>query len=121
MHPALGQLPNTFNDFLKVFFSASGDQNSDINEQLNVLGNQLGSWRIKYRYELEQGSVSVYYQNLFDNTSGLEFNNFPDGVWGAFWQLPEAGIIKGLLYEYVQTTWLRDNGNGPGDNWWRNV
>jgi len=120
VHPTLGQLPNTFSDFLKVFFSGSGDQNSDINEQLNVLGNQLGSWRIKYRYELEEGSVSVYYQNLFDNTSGLEFNNFPDGVWGAFWELPEEGIIKGLLYEYVQTTWLRDNGNGPGDNYFNN-
>jgi hypothetical protein len=120
VHPTLGQLPNTFSDFLKVFFSAAGGPDSDANEQLNVLGNQLGSWRINYSYDLEDGHVSVYFQNMFDNTSGLEFNNFPDGVWGAFWELPENSIVKGLLYEYVRTTWLRDNGNGPGDNYFNN-
>ena len=118
--PAIGELPNSFSDFVKVFFSAAGDQDSDLGEQQNVLGNQLGSWRIKYRYALEAGAISVYFQNLFDNTSGLEFNNFPDGVWGAFWELSESSIIKGVLYEYVQTTWLRDNGNGTGDNYFNN-
>ena len=118
--PVAGPQPSSLEDFIRIFFSAAGDSNASDNDQLNVLGNQLGSWRLNYRYLLDEGEVSVYFQNLFDNTSGLEFNNFPDGVWGAFWELPENSALRGILYEYVRTTWLRDSGRGTGDNYFNN-
>jgi len=118
--PESGPQPSSFSDFIRVFFGASGDTSATEPDQVNVLGNQLGSWRLNYQYTLEDSELSFYFQNLFENTSGLELNNFPDGVWGAFWQFPENSPVRGILYEYSQTTWLRSSGNGNGENYFNN-
>ena len=114
--PVFGPQPSSFKDFIRIFFGKEGGSDSFEGDQSNVLGNQLGSWQIKFRYALEEGEISLYFQNLFENTPGLQLNNFPDGIWGAFWRLPEYGIFKGLLYEYTQTTWV----NATGGNYFRN-
>ena len=114
--PVFGPQPSSFGDFIRIFFGKEGGAGASENDQSNVLGNQLGSWRIKFRYELEDGELSFYFQNLFENTPGLQLNNFPDGIWGAYWRLPENRVVQGLLYEYSQTTW----NNSVGGNYFRN-
>ena len=118
--PDTGPQPSSFSDFIRVFFGASGGGNASEPDQANTLGNQLGSWRLNYKYSLENSEISFYFQNLFENTSGLQLNNFPDGVWGAFWELPENSPVRGILYEYSQTTWLRSTGNMNGENHFNN-
>ena len=74
-----------------------------------ALGNHLGSYQIQYSQELNNGAFSLYYQHLFENSEGLKFQNFPDGVWGIFWELPDYSAVRGLIYEFVHT---KDN-NAP--------
>ncbi|MDM9631129.1 capsule assembly Wzi family protein [Robiginitalea aurantiaca] len=114
--PERGQMPNSFGDFVNVFFGKESIDTGAGGPSV-ALANQMGSWRFHYQYELRAGSLSVYFQNLFENTDGLLFNNFPDGVWGGFWELPENSIIRGIVYEYTHTTGPQKNGNDGGEDY----
>ncbi|WP_026811318.1 capsule assembly Wzi family protein [Arenibacter latericius] len=86
--------PNSVGDYIKV---ALGDTGS-------TKANQLGSYHIDYNYEFRnRDKLHVYYQSIFDVNAGIKLDNFPDGVWGAFWSTPEDTFIKGFLYEYQHT------------------
>ena len=83
--------PNTITDLVKTAFGATS----------NTRANQMGSYHLDYKYEFRnRDKLHVYHQSLFENRSGIKLNNFPEGVWGAFWSTPEDSFIKGFLYEY---------------------
>jgi hypothetical protein len=99
-----------------VFFDSLGDENATGADQANSLGNHLGSWQLHYRYAYDAGSLELYHQTLFEDGSGLNFGTFPDGVWGMFWTPENTGWLKGLLYEYTQTTWQSGTGGLFGND-----
>lgn len=96
-------LPNNFNAFARVFIGASGGGNSNSNESINALGNHLGTYEITYTLHKGKVVFDAYHHTLFDDRSGRELNNFPDGVWGLHLKPKEHPWLKGVLYEYVQT------------------
>lgn len=97
--------PDGFSDFTKIFFGKGGDEEASFGDQVNTLGNHIGSYSITYKRELSSTlNLDVYYQTLFEDRSGMELNNFPDGVWGIQLNNNDSKLIKGILYEYVQTT-----------------
>lgn len=97
------ELPNGIDALARVFIGQKGNGADNTNETINALGNHLGSYQLNYNLKRERVELNVYHQSLFDDRSGRELNNFPDGVWGIYIQLPKATFFKGLLYEYVQT------------------
>ena len=102
--PESGSQPAGFGDYWKVFFGQRGDEGfQDDGDQL-ALGNHVGSYQIEYRHKFYDGSISGYYQTLIEDSSGASLQNLADGVFGVFWELPERSAIRGLIYEYVQTT-----------------
>ena len=77
----LGEQPDSFRDFLKVLISA--DQELVEGEpHANALGNHLGIWDFVYEKKINSKKISLYYQHLFEDTSGLRFANKTDGLWG---------------------------------------
>lgn len=96
-------LPDDFNAFLRVFVGANGGDINNPNEAINALGNHLGSYQISYQRALGSGQLEMYHQTLFEDRSGRELNNFPDGVWGAFYTFKKTSLLKSVVYEYVQT------------------
>lgn len=96
-------LPDDLNAFVNVFVGANGGDIDNPNEAINALGNHLGSYQINYKRPLGSGQLELYHQTLFEDRSGRELNNFPDGVWGAFYTFKKTSILKNVLYEYVQT------------------
>jgi hypothetical protein len=107
--PVFGAQTAGFSDYWKVFFGIAGAEALGIDNDEPALGNHLGSYQIKYRQELNNGAFSLYHQHIFENSEGLKFQNFPDGVWGIFWELPDYSAVRGLIYEFVHT---KDN-NAP--------
>lgn len=81
-----GKQPSSFNDFLRVFISADRkleDYGENVpSTHLNALGNHLGIWDFSYQKKDGEKLMKLYYQHIFDDTSGLRFANQTDGLWG---------------------------------------
>ncbi len=76
-----GSQPKSFKDFLKVFIAADGPL-IDGQPHANALGNHLGLWEFFFEKQLKSNTLKIYYQHLFEDTSGLRFHNRYDGLWG---------------------------------------
>lgn len=122
------KLPEDLNAFVRVFAGANGGNIDNPNEAINALGNHLGSYKVDYFRQLKTGTLNIYHQSLFDDRSGRELNNFPDGVWGIHLDLKEDNLIKEVVYEYIQTVsqsgrpraTVGGNQQSGGDNYFRN-
>jgi len=103
--PLRGDQPDGFSDFAKIFLGSGGGENASFGDQINALGNHLGSYSVTYKKRNSKiFDFDVYYQTLFEDRSGIELNNFPDGVWGiSVTPISSSKLIKTILYEYVQT------------------
>lgn len=103
-----GKFPSTFNDFLKVIISADGKK-IEGQPHANALGNHLGIWDFYYIKNFKINSFKIYYQHLFEDTSGLRFANRLDGLWGIEYQDFSRKI--NFLLEFVNTS--NQNRNPP--------
>lgn len=103
--PAIGKLPRSFSDLLRIFFAKEGGSNSPILEQENVLGNHLGSRNFGLDAELSKIKLSFYWQTIIDDSTGRAFRNIKDGLWGiSFRTKNKDRLINGLVYEFINTT-----------------
>lgn len=118
--PSLGGQPNGLSDFARIFVGSGGGDNSFDGEQVNALGNHLGSIDAFYAYTHNKGVLSAYHLHLFDDGSGTRFANFPDGVWGLKYKFKN---YKDLIinYEYIDTrNQSGSSGRSGRDNYFSN-
>ncbi|WP_273017206.1 capsule assembly Wzi family protein [Leeuwenhoekiella blandensis] len=101
--PDFGEQPQAFSDYVKAFFGSSGDAGANIGDQINSLGNGLGSYELAYEMTRADFYLKLYHQNIFEDASGIELNNFPDGVWGAYLEPEGISWLDAIDLEYVQT------------------
>ncbi|RXG14697.1 capsule assembly protein Wzi [Leeuwenhoekiella polynyae] len=101
--PVFGKQPSSFSDYIKVFFGSSGGSGAIEGDQINSLGNGLGSYELAYDMTRENYNLRLYHQNLFEDASGIELNNFPDGVWGVYLEPKKVSWLDAVDLEYVQT------------------
>ena len=100
--PELGEMPNSFQDFLKVIISADGPL-LDGEPHANALGSHIGIWDFLYEIRFNnQRKLKLYYQHYFEDTSSLRFANKTDGLWGV--ELHSFIPKTNILIEYLNTT-----------------
>lgn len=122
-----GQQDESLSSLGKIFLGKSGGNTE--NDQINALGNHIASYQVGYNFNKEKYNLELYHQNLFEDRSGRELNNFPDGVWGVYFKSKSSNFIKSILYEYVQTISQSGrplpvdqvNQNSGGDNYFNNT
>jgi len=114
-NPETGPQPTSFEDLLLVFFGQTGTKITATGDQTGALGNHIGSYHLLYQHFLNEGHLEWYYQAVFEGSSGKESGNYPDGLYGMYWDLGENSMLKGLLLEYIQTTW--QGGVAVNDNY----
>ena len=105
--PGWGQQPTGFQDYIDIFFGRSGGSNANRSDQLNALGNHIISQSMKVDAEISDFKISGYWQNLSeDGPIRMIWNtmNLPDGLWGVSIRNKNFPFIKGILYEYLNTT-----------------
>ena len=97
-HRFAGKQPDSVSDFLKIFISADGP---DDFPHSNALGNHLGIWDFSIQKKIYNKNIKAYYQHIFEDTSGLRFQNKTDGLWG----IELENYIKDttILLEYLNT------------------
>ena len=102
-NPALGKQPQTFKDLIRILLGRSGDETASLSDQINVLGNHYGSYDLQFGYLKDVFYIRFYHQHFFEDTSGRELMNFPDGLWGLQFDIPNFTPINKIVIEYVDT------------------
>ena len=102
-NPVLGKQPQTFTDLIRILLGKSGDETASFSDQLNVLGNHYGSYDLQFGYLSDAFDVRFYTQHFFEDVSGRELMNFPDGLWGLQVDIPNFTWINKIVIEYLET------------------
>jgi Capsule assembly protein Wzi len=106
--PNGSQQPSSFSDFIYVFKAGHGGSNAGSSEQVNTLGNHIISQSLKLEVDANNFRVSAYWQNINEDppVKFIASNemNIKDGLWGVSIRNNEFPFIKGILYEYLNTT-----------------
>jgi len=71
----------------------------------NRVGNHVGQYDLAFEYKLDQSKLLLYHNHPFEDGSGLQLQNIPDGLYGFSWKRAATGKsviqIKGVLLEYM--------------------
>ncbi|SHF91837.1 Capsule assembly protein Wzi [Salegentibacter echinorum] len=107
-HPEFGDLPSDFSAYTKVVTGkgVGDDAGDNISEQeVNGLGNHLGSYEIKLNTIVAGYRVELIYNHLFEDGSGAELANTPDGRYGIYIEDPRASNdwFQAVMYEFYYT------------------
>jgi len=104
--PGIGQQPTSLSDYLRIVMGSSGGSSALISDQINTLGNHIISQSMKVEYRVSNFSLSGYWQNISEDSPKFMTNtmNKPDGLWGVSIRNNTFPIIKGLVYEYLNST-----------------
>lgn len=100
----IGKCPSTFKDFIRIVLCQNGGSNANEGDQINVLGNHLGTYNIKIAYKDKKFQTALYKQHYFDDNSGLEMANWRDGIWGGELTFFNQPYLQKIVLEYLQTT-----------------
>jgi len=105
--PGIGQQPANLSAFKSIFFIHPGGSDALVTDQINALGNHIISQSMKLDVELSDFRISGYRQNLSeDGPVRVMWNamNKADGLWGISVRNSRFPFIKGILYEFLETT-----------------
>ena len=108
-HPEFGDLSSDFEAYTRAVTGrgAGEDTGDGISEQeINGLGNHLGSYEINIKTILAGYNVELIYNHLFEDGSGSLLRNTPDGRYGIFIEDPLAPLdswIQAVMYEFYYT------------------
>jgi len=97
------QQPHAFSDFIRIVLAKQGDETADEGEQINVLGNHVGSYDLKLGFLNTSADVYLYKQHYFDDASGMELDNLPDGLFGLQINLHNSPVFNRIVLEYLNT------------------
>ena len=91
-----------------------GDSNYYDDESLEdwIYGNHLGLMTVQLGWNINpQHQVQVYYDDIFEDGSGMRKSNGWDGLWGVEYKNRTDGrqYVRGAVLEFFQTT----NQSGP--------
>jgi len=101
--------PGNIKNFFKVLVPMAGGSDTNMTDQINVLGNVYGSWHFVFNYKFKDFSLKAYHEHFFEDHSGIIFKNVPDGVYGIELNFNKKTPVSGFLFEYVHTK----NQTGP--------
>lgn len=83
-------------DVAKMFFPTLGNGNAYYE------GNSLGTWSLRMRYRLFNDSeIAAYWENLFEDGSGIACRNGADGLYGLQYTMAEKGWFTSAVVEYL--------------------
>ncbi|WP_185731340.1 capsule assembly Wzi family protein [Larkinella rosea] len=100
-----GQIPVSWSAYKKVVFPGSVTGNNGqfaTFDTINRYGNHLGSVDAAMEISLKKANLLFYIQHPWEDQSGLDGGNFPDGIYGARWQNRSTDLNNG--FRMVQLT-----------------
>lgn len=105
--PAYGQQPEGLSAFKTIFLGKSGGSDALVTDQINALGNHIISQGTKLEVQISDFRINAYWQNINeDNPIRVIWKsmNVSDGLWGISVKNDKFPFVKGILYEFLNTT-----------------
>ena len=99
-----GDLGNGLKNYWRALIPQKGGKESPLGEQLQYQGNLLGSEHFRLTYQNQKTALSLYYENYFDDFSGMGKLNGLDGLYGFEYKLKQPALISGIVFEYYRST-----------------
>lgn len=118
--------PLGLRNFSRIFLASMGGDDASQSDQLNALGNHLGTWDVKASVALGNWELGNYIQWIWEDGSGLKPKNWFSGIYGLSLINEEKGsLINRLNVEIVRTDEQGGNRNplhplGNHDNFLNN-
>ena len=122
--PDYGPQPGSFKDYLRIFGGLSGGESAALEDQDNVLGNSLGSYEITLDTQWGDYDISLLWNSIFEDGSGMRLGNTPDGRYGVYMQDTKSKWwIQSLMYEFYYSKHHSHTTTGihKYDNYFNNV
>lgn len=110
-------LPSTFIEYVKAFIPMAGGDDAPATDQVNINGNQLGSWHLAANYSTAYIKVRGYYEHYFEDHSQmlgiswvadrygnkrfLHYHPWTDGLYGLELTFPKARWVRGVVAEFI--------------------
>lgn len=104
--PEHGDLPSGFEDYLRVITGGSiiGGDGVVGEQEINGLGNHLGGYEIHLKTIFSHFNISLFYNTIFEDFSGIKLRNTPDGRYGIFIEDQEQNKwVEAFVYEFYFT------------------
>jgi hypothetical protein len=102
-HSQKGNQPQSLSDFWRIITGSEGDESATKSDQINVLGDHLGTYSFKAGMIHSGWEISAYKQHFFTDNSGMEYANWRDGIWGIECVFP-LPYLKKWVFEYFNST-----------------
>lgn len=119
-HPIYGELPG-FGSYLRYILGRKGDDEFLDTDQINVAGNQLGSYYLQLDADKPAYNLTFYLSHPFEDKSGAKLKNWRDNLIGVFIHLKRKGFLEKAVYEFMHTRHQSgDNGQSGHDNYYNN-
>ncbi len=98
-----GQQPG-WNNYFRYILGLKGGGTATVSDQINVAGNQLGSYNLEVKKNWQTIAASFYWNHPFEDKSGMELVNLRDGLWGIHLSKNKReSLISDFVYEYMYT------------------
>jgi len=102
-HPVYGELPG-WESYFDYVLGKSGDEDALMTDQLNVMGNQYGTYQLELQKRWNDYTFTYYMSHPFDDLSGMNLENIQDNIYGIFISTgKEKAHLKGISIEYYNT------------------
>lgn len=102
--PDKGKVSYTFKDYVKMVLIKSGGSDASWSDQVNKLGNHIGMHFAKVNFHNTAFGLELYYNHMFEDGSGMRFQNWPDGLYGLYFTRKKSSLwFKSFVYEFYYT------------------
>lgn len=100
-----GVLPAGFTDYIKVVTGGSFSGEGLVGAQeINGLGNHIGGYEAQLKTSFRKYNITIVYNTIFEDMSGIKWRNTPDGRYGIFIEDQDSEKwISSFMYEYYFT------------------
>lgn len=102
--PVYGPMPITFDNYFRVITGRNASAAGSHSDRMNVIGDQGGAELFKWKWKGDGWSVTLQHDIPYNDRSGIELGNFPDGVNTLHFGFEDKDRwVSDLLYEYHYT------------------
>jgi hypothetical protein len=101
---SIGTLPSGFGSYWKYILGLSGDEEFPIADQMNIAGNQLGTYQFRLTKRFPAMETTFYLSHPFEDLSGMNWRNWPDNLLGLHIGFAnKQQYITDIVYEFTNT------------------
>ena len=96
-----GQMPGGFKNYIRYILGLKGGSDFLETDQLNVAGNQLGSYLFTVEKELGNYHLELRVSHPFEDGSGMMLYNLKDNLYSLYIKKNRISLINEFLFEYL--------------------